>query len=577
MKIPFLRQSLVALVILQLATSLMLAQTRENARGTGVITGRVMIGEKPAVGVLVGLMRAQISSSNEAGTLAKSATDADGRYRLTGVGVGSFRISPLAPGYVVPADNSNYFEQGRVVNLREDETVESLDFTLTRGGVITGKVTDANNKPLIEQQLTLWKLDQNGRKSNWSMTSGGYFMQTDDRGIYRLYGLPAGRYFISAGSGGGPGEMPMRIGGVNYKRTYYPDATEESQAKAIEVTPGSEAKDIDIRLASETLKGHAVAIRVVDAETGMPVAGAGVGYGPALNDRVNGFRISTADGQGVARFDGLSPGRYGAALRGMPTQSNEYFSETTFFEVGESDVEMVEVRAQRGATITGKAVIEGYTDPALLAQLVTMRLSAFSRPPATPGAPPTPVIGAGATLNRDGSFRVSGLASGKVQFSAYGMGGVANFSLLRIELDGVPQKEGIEVIAGQQVNNVRLVFSYGQAVVRGQVQLVGGVLPEGVTMSVSARRTDAQALGGGKSAQVDARGRFTLEGLAAGEYEVMLTASPRFTVVVGSDGIPTPTSTPVPGFPRSIRQKVVVSQSGEVQVALTLDLTPKEQ
>jgi hypothetical protein len=123
----------------------------------------------------------------------------------------------------------------------------------------------------------------------------------------------------------------------------------------------------------------------------------------------------------------------------------------------------------------------------------------------------------------------------------------------------------------------RLVFAYGQAVVRGQIQLVGGVLPEGVTMSVSARRTDTQALGGIRPAQVDARGRFTLEGLAAGEYELTLTASPRFAVVVGPDGVPTPTSTPVPGFPRSIRQKVAVSQSGEVQVALTLDLTPKEQ
>jgi hypothetical protein len=66
------------------------------------------------------------------------------------------------------------------------------------------------------------------------------------------------------------------------------------------------------------------------------------------------FRISTADGQGVARFDGLSPGRYGAALRGMSAQANEYFSDTIFFEVGESDVEMVEIRAHRGATITGK-------------------------------------------------------------------------------------------------------------------------------------------------------------------------------------------------------------------------------
>src|SRR5262245_2587212 len=114
MKVPFLRQSFAALVIFHLAVGLTLAQTRENARGTGVITGRVTIVEKPAVGVIVGLRRAQINSPTDIGTLAKAATDADGRYRLTGVPAGSFRISPLAPGYVSPTDNPGFSEAGRL-------------------------------------------------------------------------------------------------------------------------------------------------------------------------------------------------------------------------------------------------------------------------------------------------------------------------------------------------------------------------------------------------------------------------------------------------------------------------------
>src|SRR5262249_17533901 len=150
MNVPFLRPS-IALALLPIAASLVLAQASGTTQGTGVITGRVTIGEKPAAGVLVGLMRTQPNSPSDGGTVAKVANDVEGRYRLAGVPAGSFRVSPLAPAYVLPSDNPTFFEQGRVINVHDDETVEGLNFTLTRGGVITGKVTDANGKPLVEQ------------------------------------------------------------------------------------------------------------------------------------------------------------------------------------------------------------------------------------------------------------------------------------------------------------------------------------------------------------------------------------------------------------------------------------------
>jgi hypothetical protein len=579
MPVPVLRQSFATFALFSLMLLPSFAQTPATVRGTGVITGRVTLGEKPAANVLVGLVRAEPSGPTTGGALLKDTTDNEGRFRLEHVPAGNVRVTPLAPGYVVAGDSPGFYEQGKTVQLREAETVEGLEFKLTRGGVITGKVTDTAGKPLIEQRLQVWKLEPGGRKTAWSSAGLSYLMmQTDDRGVYRLFGLPEGRYLISAGKG--PGELnPVR--GLNYKRTFYPDVTEENLAKPVEVTPGFEAKDIDIRLAPETVKGHSVVVRVVDAETVAPLPGVSIGYGPYQGTRLTSVYIMTTDGQGMARFDGLLPGRYGVQLRSSDTPS-EYFSDAVTFEVFDSDLEGVEVRAQRGAVITGRAVLEGAVDPMLQARLAELRLYAFSRPATTDGRPGAPMQITSSTvkLNADGSFRTSGLAPGKVQFNVSVMPGQSNlsgFTLLRLEYEGVPQKDGIEVSAGQQVANVRLVFGYGQTTVRGQVQIVNGTLPEGARVSVTLRRADGQNYGY-KGAQVDVRGRFTIEGVLAGEYELLLNASPRMIVAHGPDGNFGTSNAPTPGLPRTIKQKLVVPPAGEVPVNLTLDLaTPQER
>lgn len=543
---------------------------------TGVITGRVMIGEKPAVGVLVGLVRADPNVGlNRGGAIAKDATDNDGRYRLMQVPAGTYRVTTLAPVYVSPSDSPGFYEQGKTLQLGEGETIENLDFKLIRGGVISGKVTDSSGKPLIDERLTVWKLEAGGRKSSWNPAGASYYMlNTDDRGAYRLYGLPEGRYLISAGTSGSPSVYLARA--RTYPRTFYPDVTDENQAKPIEVTPGSETKEIDIRLEAETNTGHTVVLRVVDAETGAPLPGQGVFISTLQGERPTGTSIMLyADAQGFVRADQVKPGRYSATVRGGSTPS-EYFSEMLKYEVQDSDVEGLEIRAQRGATLSGKAVIEGNADPTLLAKLTELRLNAFSTPifRGSGPAPPAQPMAQGAKLNPDGSFRVSGLASGNVRFNASNLTGPSPFTLMRIELEGVPQKDGIEVVAGQQVNNVRLVFGYGQATVRGQVAIVNGTLPDGARVFVSARRIEGQNIG--KGATVDARGRFVLEALLPGEYDLVLTASPRMIVAQGPDGNFGTSNQPTPGLPRTVRQKITVPVIGEVTVSLTLDLSPQE-
>jgi hypothetical protein len=314
--------------------------------------------------------------------------------------------------------------------------------------------------------------------------------------------------------------------------------------------------------------------------------------------------MAIADAQGLVRLDGLPSGRYSLSLMNIAlggSAPSDYFSDPTIFEVLDGDVEMVEVRAKRGATISGVAVIEGANDPSLQSKLGELQVSAFSRP-TTPTSGGMPSFGSNFKINRDGSFRLGGLQTGKVQFNLMTGRTPTGFSIARVEVDGVPQRDGVEVAAGQQVNNVRLVLVYGQGVVRGQVQIVGGQLPEGARLVVMARRVDSPTPNSGPPAQVDARGQFVIQGLAAGEYELTLNASPRMAVtmtmsstnsggapgapvsggatIITSTTVPPPppagtTPTGAPAFtPKTVKQKVMVPGTGEVPVAMTLDLTP---
>jgi hypothetical protein len=166
------------------------------------------------------------------------------------------------------------------------------------------------------------------------------------------------------------------------------------------------------------------------------------------------------------------------------------------------------------------------------------------------------------SVGADGSFRVAGLMPGKVRINLSGWPPPKGITLTRIERGGAEMKDGFEVTAGEQVTGVRILVSYGTAVIRGQVNVVGGVFPEGIQMHVSARRADGGGMHAGRPATVDARGRFIIEGLAAGEYELVFGA-----------WLPGPQGLRVP----EVKQNVTVSDGGESSVTMVVDLTEKKK
>ncbi len=90
----------------------------------------------------------------------KGTTDEDGKYRITNVPAGVLSGRPDRSGVCLlrlPVDSGS---EGKDLLIAEGEVVEGFDFVLVRGGVITGKVTDAEGRPVVEEFVHLEMEDQ---------------------------------------------------------------------------------------------------------------------------------------------------------------------------------------------------------------------------------------------------------------------------------------------------------------------------------------------------------------------------------------------------------------------------------
>ena len=526
-----------------------------SPRTTGSISGRITIEGQPASGVEVMLRSASGNPNMDFGMAAApprlATTDAEGRYRLANLAAGGYRVTAYAPAFIGSGDHPNFYEAGKGVNLAENETVEGVNFEMTRGGVITGRVTDDEGRPVIAESVLAFRLDEKGKRvqtNPFELKNA----QTDDRGIYRLFGLEAGRYLVGAGSS--PEDGGLRMGAAGYfKRTYHPDATDEARGKVLEVKPGGEVEDADIRLARPA-KGYAASGRVIDGETGKPAAGLMILYAVTKKNSFSvGVGGASTNSQGEFRLEGLAPNSYSAST--MVAAATDQYVDPVEFEIVSSDVSGLEIKLGKGATISGVAVFEGVRDPKILASLTKMQVNVFDE-----SAPMMAMMGGQRpSLQADGTFRVGGIRPGKVRVLPSLHDAPPGISLARTEWNGAEVKD-FTVGAGEQITGVRLVLTYGTGSIAGRVEMRGGSLPAGARLTVSALREGESAddFWRGKTAQPDARGQFLIEGLLAGTYRLVVKAFDANSQEL-----------------RQAEQSVTVSGSGREEATLVLDWAAK--
>lgn len=541
----------VAAIIVLLPVSIGAQTSDPKAAPVGSISGRVTINDKAGsdITVLTFFPDKPFQQSS-----ARTKTDSNGGYRLTGLAAGQYQVIAIAPA-MAPAEQSSspygYYGTGKTVLVAAGEDVTDIDIKLVRGGVITGRVTDADGKPVVEERINLQMLDQSGKLTRTpdSVSTNYQMGQTDDRGVYRYYGLPAGRYRLSVGSE--PYGFSRTGSHTYYKLTFYPDANDAARASIVELQEGGEATNIDIHV-GHSAQTYTAMGRVLNAENGEPLAGVRLMYGPAPPNQpfYGGFVGIPTGPRGEFRLEGLEPGRYGVSVSGSIDVSSVY-SDPLFFDISDSDVNNLELKANTGLTVSGVVVFEGTRAAELQKLIGSIRLSANVSSPKNPESRTT----SSGSIASDGSFQIRGVRPGKVTlFLGMMMNPGFRGMSTRVERGGVDVTQGLELV--EPVSNLRIVVTLGSGTIRGVVRFAGGEVPADLHLAVYAKREGSNS---GNGALVDARGRFVINNLAAGTYEVTLN------IASGDSGAAL-------RF-KPQKQTVVVSDDGEAQVDFLVDLT----
>ena len=175
-------------------------QTRDNApvpTGTSSIAGTVYLaggGKQPARKARVTLANLAQSTPGQTTT-----TDDNGAFMFNGLPAGRFEIRAVKPAYLSASFGASRPERaGTPVVVKDGQTVSGLTMTMARGGVITGTVRDQRGRPAANLSVRVLKIGYRaltGERTAGAPTAGATVM-TDDRGVYRAYGLPPGGYLV---------------------------------------------------------------------------------------------------------------------------------------------------------------------------------------------------------------------------------------------------------------------------------------------------------------------------------------------------------------------------------------------
>jgi protocatechuate 3,4-dioxygenase beta subunit len=227
------------------------ADERNSDTGkTGAITGQVVnqSGEPLPKAVVI------VRGFGVGGVPARTTVvDREGKFEASGLAARAYLVSATVPGYVAaPRDPdlnpTAYYQIG-----------DSVRLEMLKGGVITGTVTRSNDEPVVVVPVRAYMIrDYKGQPARY----GAPFREvnTDDRGVYRIYGLLPGTYVVAAGGGY---SSPFNINAYDLDvPTYAPSSTRDT-ATEVNVRAGDETAGIDIRYRGEP--GHTVSGSVISS------------------------------------------------------------------------------------------------------------------------------------------------------------------------------------------------------------------------------------------------------------------------------------------------------------------------
>jgi len=277
--------------------------------GNGAIVGRVFDAATNAP-----IRKAQIRGSNNE-LFVDALSDDQGRFQLTNLPPGEWRVTAAKGGYFTSQPGQRRpFDPPAPITLARGQRV-SADVHLSRGGVITGRVSDETGEPLAGLRVRVYRAKM--VKGYRRLEDVGAADQTDDTGAYRIFGLPPGDYYVGASLRTAPADSVVQ---TTYSPTYYPGTGELAQAQRIRVDLGTESTAIFplLPLRSVTVTGTVLTSSGSPANAFLNLVSDAAEFGSPLG--IGG--VTQPDG--TFTIADVPPGRYvlNASLRGDgPTET----------------------------------------------------------------------------------------------------------------------------------------------------------------------------------------------------------------------------------------------------------------
>jgi protocatechuate 3,4-dioxygenase beta subunit len=320
---------------------------------------------------------------------------------------------------------------GTVIALANDQQVTDISVTLMRSSVITGTVLDVDGQPArgFVVNASYYRRDPTGQRSLATRRTS----YTDDRGVYRLYGLPPGSYLVSTrfnwgdavllteadirhatdqqvrGPAGTAPTPRRRV--VGYAPVYFPAATDIAQATSVTLGVAEERTGIDLQAQFAPMARVQGTIARPDGKPAQAIqisamVGSSAGH---FASGANVARTST-DAEGRFTLSGLPPGSYVIDARVFdPPGSTMLWAGGEVLVAGED--QNLSLRLQPALAVSGRVAFDASSrvPPADLSKIsVTLT-------PSTQGFAAT---GGSARAAANGEFTMTNIAPGRYRLSA---------------------------------------------------------------------------------------------------------------------------------------------------------------
>jgi len=446
-------------------------------------------------------------------------TDATGRFTFPRLPAGRYSLSANKPAYLTTAYGAKRpGGVGTTISLTDGQQLTGLTLTVSKGGVVTGTIRDERGQPMsgVNVQVMQYRTMPAGERRLQSM-GPPLGPGTDDRGVYRLFGLAPGEYYVAASirnmsssahqttaadvqsaqralqpNAAGPSGVARagtpatavseRPATVRYAPVFYPGTSDASQARTVKVAAGEERAGVDfaLMLVPTVRVSGSVSNSTGPLPSNVEVRLLSVGEGPPAGLDIISILPTRPTTDGKFTFNGIAPGQYVAAAsttapaggRGAPPGAGPMLWATTDVSVNGVDISNVRLTLQPGMTVSGKIVFAATTlQPP--ADLTTVRL-AFS-PVVTSGQ--VSISQGNTAVAADGSFSIAGVMPGRytLRATAAAADARAGWFMKSVTAGGRDiSDDSLEVRPGENTTDAVISFSDRPTELSGTLQDAGG-------------------------------------------------------------------------------------------------------